>query len=150
MPGELKVLRYLSFGFLVIPFVVSLMFRSGPDYTFVESLRFGFIAFIASFPFFICIGGAVYLFDHRYRFHGLFVFLSSLFFFAFSFWVLHPVIDALKLAKASTRTPDSYLKLKFRGDNHKSYYVSPDELQSFFDAADEHSVSVTFQGFVEP
>ena len=149
MPGELKLLRYLSFGFLGIPFV-SLMFRSGPDYTFVENLRFGFIAFIASFPFFICIGGAVYLFDSRYRFHGLFVFLSSLFFFAFSLFVLHPVIDSLKLAKASTRLPDTSLKLKFRGDNHETYFAFPDELQSFFDAADEHSVSVTFQGFVKP
>ena len=52
MPGELKILRYFAFGFLATPFL-ALIFRSGPDYSFIENLRIGFLSLIVSCPFFI-------------------------------------------------------------------------------------------------
>ena len=147
MPGELKVLRYIAFAFLSIPFLSFLMFRAGPDHTFLENLQIGFLSFIVLTPCFVGFGGIIYLFDSRFRWHGLFVLLSSLFFLVFLVVTLRNFIPSLHIAKASTRPVNASLMLKFRGDNHKLYRCFPDELQSLFDSADEECISLSFIGF---
>lgn len=149
MPGELKILRYFAFGFLVTPFL-ALIFRSGPDYSFIENLRIGFLSLIVSCPFFIGFGGFVYLFNSKFRLQGLFVFLSSLIFFGFLVYILLPVFSSLHHpTQQSTQHSDYNFRLHFRGDNNRIYSIAPFDLPDFFEEAHDAGVRMTYVYFSE-
>lgn len=145
MPGELKVLRYFAFGFLAMPFL-ALVFRSGPDHSFVENLRIGFLVSIVACPFFVSIGGLVYLFASQFRLHGLFVFLASLAFFAFSVVMLSPIFSYLNCPQPDIPSPpiSSDILLHFKGDDNHSYQCSPYELPDLFSQAYDAGVVLTY------
>lgn len=148
MPGELKVLRYFAFGFLAMPFL-ALVFRSGPDHSFVENLRIGFLVSIVACPFFVSIGGLVYLFASQFRLHGLFVFLASLAFFGFSVFMLSPIFSYLNRPQTDISYPtvSSDILLHFKGDNNRSYTCFPFELPYLFGQAYDAGVVLTYDYF---